>query len=313
MAQRDSSTRTQYLSRKAQIAHLAERGWSNSDIAGELGITKEAVQYHLRSLEQIWLETILSDISAIKARKIAELAAVKKAAWGAWDVSSGAGDTLAQAGQVSEVEGEDAALQEALDRELDAEPLQITIDQDGEGVDVDETTRIILERVKDPLPKYGPTATDFTTGRIPLSDETFEKFQEAGEARLERLRRLGSSPRLSAKKGQRPRGRPPVGGEPHYLRIIIDAIESERAILGLDAPKRTIDLRLTPQMIREMGDDELERLIEKVGGKDLLTQTDMSIQAASVDKTREITDIVPSTGYSEENLVRGIRPKPDDV
>lgn len=312
--------RAQQISRKAMIAHLTERGWTPSQIADELNCSVQAVNYHLRSLEQIWLDQILVDISMIKARKVAELASLKRAAWTSYDISLGndmplvAGSADADAYDITEDSGVNPDMEVDL---ADADGNEIIdVNARDELLDdaevLDDVTKVLRQRADDPRPQHGPSASDFAQGRVPFTVDNVRHFQSAGEQRLHDLRerqRRGSvtlSPRRDYHVKQMPAK---LGGEPAFLKIILDAIERESMILGLDAPKRTVDLRLTPQMIREMGDDDLEKMIAKLGGEQLLEDLTAVSLADSIDKTRQNTGIVEERdgGVTEADRIRGSR------
>lgn len=342
-----NTSRHQQMTRKAFIAHLLERGWGVEDIAAELDTTVENVKYHARSLEQIWLEQILQDISLIKARKIAELAAVKRAAWDAFDKSvdkpvpvlidtpsdyAGVddGDTItsesssftsptpqAPSTQSPRTGGAivvDTTTGEILGEAVPVERKEGGDNEDEPGYDIDETTKVILNKAHKPIPTFGPTSSKYTRDHEHMSEEGFAEFQAAAEQRLQYHRTHTPATQVSLKAqsdeemyGQKRYkksrgGMKPDHGEPAYLKIILDAIERESAILGLDAPKRSVDLKLTPDALRQMTDDQLEGLIKRLGGRDMLEDLGLQALGDSIEATRQATGIVEEQGQGPETL-----------
>lgn len=329
MAAIHAKTRTQQLARKAHIAHLAERGWTLADIAAELGVSVPCVQYHLRSIEQMWLDQIFCDMTLIKARKAAELAAVKKAAWESFDASRQAagGDedssdvdadeeveavldilgikdprkevddlvgydteepdpdpypalnypevieaTATSSSPVVEIPDEDEEDVElgVIDRKY---PTPTRDDLDEPGIQISDTARLIMTSGSSTnAARAGLSSNEFSKGNVPFTEETFRQFQEDGERRLQALRDRKGRGRvgLTAKKGLRPRGRPVAGGDPAYLRVVLEALKSEKDMLGLDAPKRFLGLRISPEDVKNMSDDDIDKMIAKLGGPELL-------------------------------------------
>lgn len=295
-----AKTRAQQIARKAHIAHLAERGWTVQDIANDLGVSVPCVQYHLRALEQMWLEQIFRDISLIKARKAAELAAVKKAAWRGYDASSGETADDAPDMEVEDVlsffgvgDPSKEEPEEGYDLdEPDPNPLalpsaQPSIDRkypiptsDDLPADIDPTAGLIRSTPPvEEIHKKGVSSSDFSVRRKVLDGASFQQFKEDGERRLAELRerKATSTPiHLQPRKGLRPRGRPAAGGDPAYLRVVLDAIKSEKDMLGLDAPKKFLGLRISPEDLRGMDDEQLDKMIAKLGGPEILEALESS-------------------------------------
>lgn len=53
-------------------------------------------------------------------------------------------------------------------------------------------------------------------------------------------------------------------GDPRYLRIVLDVIAAKRELFGTDAPKKSIELTITPADLQNMSDEQLADLREKM-------------------------------------------------
>jgi len=255
----------QQLARKAQIAHMLERGWSTTQIAEELGISTSTVEQHIKALEHIWLQQILKDVTLIKARKLAEYSAVKRAAWHAFD-----GDEGITGAPVEDVETEGSF----------------------EGATFDDTTyQIMNEAFVD-----GPKVSDLLADGGP----DLEEFREAGSKRVERLRSLQGQT-IGDRSSTRKPGRPRVRKEAAFLKIVLDAIAGEKDLLGLDAPKKSLNLNINPENIKHLTDDQLDALIKKTGLTEFINDLSMTDPAEELSSSvAQIRDYTYGTNSNDE-------------
>lgn len=57
-------------------------------------------------------------------------------------------------------------------------------------------------------------------------------------------------------------------GDAVYLRIILETVKAERELLGLDAPKKSVELQITPADISRMSTEQLEKLVAQLSKGD---------------------------------------------
>jgi hypothetical protein len=261
-------TSANQLSVRAQVAHLLERGYTPTMIAQELRVSINAAKRVIEQVEMMFYDQIMADMSILKARKISELAAVKRAAWAGWDRGHGEpvigelyDDEPLEIVEVPEL------LTQALDEALDG--------VGGEGLTTEQRSLVAQGAGQDLM-------TVLMNRANPQPDPTFEEDPEgwraAAERRLEEHRYVTSGAFASAYEGRaaNPRSvkksKDKPTGDPVFLKLVLEAIAQERALLGLDAARRQLNLNLTPQALREMSDDEIERKLRKLAGPDALSQ-----------------------------------------
>jgi hypothetical protein len=249
--------RGQQLARKAQIAHMLERGWSVTQIAEELQCAIGTIQAHVRTLEQIWLDQIMVDVSRIKARKVAEYSAVKRAAWHAFDGNEG-----------------------------------LMLDEESQIVEsgYDDVAHHILSKAH--AGDRGPEEFDFS------NDEEVDAFRSAGMARVERFRSYQDQNIGTKSRGRTPGRRGTMAGA-SYLKIVLDAIQGEKDLLGLDAPKKSLNMTITPAMLRSLSDEQLDKLIAKTGLADILNDEGDFDDVTPPVLEANVTEIRERTNHNE--------------
>jgi hypothetical protein len=77
----------QILEHRAKVALLHNQGWSNVEIADELGIPKWTVCRDLAAVRANWQESALENISQAKKDELAKIDMIEKEAWEQWERS----------------------------------------------------------------------------------------------------------------------------------------------------------------------------------------------------------------------------------
>lgn len=73
---------------KAEIARLRIQGKSEAEIGRILGgVTRQAISYHWRKIEDGWKRSAQADIALYKGRQLDEIAVLREEAWEAWSRS----------------------------------------------------------------------------------------------------------------------------------------------------------------------------------------------------------------------------------
>lgn len=73
---------------RALIAERRLKGYKQSDIALELGVTQQQVSYDLKVVRKRWRDDQIASVEEHVSQKIAEVELVKQKAWEAWDAST---------------------------------------------------------------------------------------------------------------------------------------------------------------------------------------------------------------------------------
>lgn len=269
----------QQLSLRARAAHLLSRGYNTVALAQELGISLRGARRLVLSCENMWHEEIVRSISIIKARQLAELGAVKRASWEGWDRTHGASeirelyDTDEQAAEGGDgSDGSDGdglvlspgvSLVDSLDEVLDE-----ALEEVGGVVSLSEEARELLHGASEDvvaalMQRANPKPVNYANDP--------EAWEREAMARLE-AHRIRTTVAISETRSSQAKKVKAAAGDPAYLKLVLEAIAQERAILGTDAPRRQMNLNLTPETLKEMSDDELDRKIRKLGGTELLDQ-----------------------------------------
>lgn len=79
--QRDKTTRQAH---RKKAARLTLEGWTQDEIAVELGISQKTVSYDLKAIRKQWAKDAQQDFLALRAEKLAELLHLKKTYYEAW-------------------------------------------------------------------------------------------------------------------------------------------------------------------------------------------------------------------------------------
>jgi hypothetical protein len=72
---------------RAEIARLYLRSWTQAEIGGQLGLSRQQVGYDLDAVRQEWLRSSLQDFNARKAEELARIDRLERQYWDAWDAS----------------------------------------------------------------------------------------------------------------------------------------------------------------------------------------------------------------------------------
>lgn len=221
--------------RRARIAHMLERGYTPYQMCEELGVSTGMISHYVAELEAEWRAQAEKTLSTIKAQRLAELAAVKREAWESWDLSTGRERINPEA-----IFADDGLEHIVESPATPTEPLLLPGDIPIEGT-------LNLPPVNLPAivghGREGPSGLD-----------ELEEPEDAAVAEV-----------LAAVKEAMRAKRP---GDGAYLKLVLDAIKAEREVLGLDAPKRSIELQITEADIRRMSTDQLEKLAAQLGKRD---------------------------------------------
>lgn len=278
----------QQLSLRARAAHLLSRGYNTVALAQELGVSITRARHLVASCENMWHEEIVRSISLIKARQMVELGAVKRAAWEGWDRTHGApevkelydSDEEAGAGAGAEVVGGELELSpgvtlvDSLDQMID----EVLHDVGGIESLTPEAREVLRGANEDVvaalMQRANPSPVDYSEDPV--------AWEREAVARLEAHRIRTTTPigDTRSSQGKKIKG---MAGDPAYLKLVLESIAQERAIMGTDAPRRQMNLNITPEGLREMSDDELERKIRKLGGTELLDSFAEEAESSSGD------------------------------
>lgn len=74
--------------RRNKVAELTLKGFTQSEIALELGYTQSQISRDLKIISGQWKESMLQDISLIKSRELAKLDMIERRLWDAWERST---------------------------------------------------------------------------------------------------------------------------------------------------------------------------------------------------------------------------------
>ena len=72
---------------RRRIADLYLAGWTQTDIADELGVSQPTVSGDLKALQRDWLASSLIDFDAAKAQELAKIDRLEREYWTAWEES----------------------------------------------------------------------------------------------------------------------------------------------------------------------------------------------------------------------------------
>lgn len=75
--------------RRAEVARLYLRGWTQTRIAEFIGVAQPTVSKDLKALQQAWRDAALRDFDEAKARELARLDEVEREAWDAYQRTVG--------------------------------------------------------------------------------------------------------------------------------------------------------------------------------------------------------------------------------
>lgn len=78
---------TQREQDRAKVAELYCKGWTQAEIAAEIGVTQPMVSYDLKILHQRWHAAAMEHIDTQKARELAKIDRLEREYWGAWEAS----------------------------------------------------------------------------------------------------------------------------------------------------------------------------------------------------------------------------------
>lgn len=67
-----------------RVADLYSRGFSQSAIAQEIGVSQQQVSYDLKTIHERWRESGIRNLDEAKERELRRLDAVEQEAWDAW-------------------------------------------------------------------------------------------------------------------------------------------------------------------------------------------------------------------------------------
>lgn len=80
------------------ISNLYMKGWLQTDIAKELGISNATISRDLRTLYKQWERSSLVDIDSKKAEELAKIDHLEREYWDAWERSCKDAETIRQEG-----------------------------------------------------------------------------------------------------------------------------------------------------------------------------------------------------------------------
>lgn len=72
-----------------RIASLYLRGWRQSDIASEIGLSRQQVGYDLKTIQNRWRTQTTINLDEAKQRELARLDELEREYWAAWEASKG--------------------------------------------------------------------------------------------------------------------------------------------------------------------------------------------------------------------------------
>lgn len=72
------------LNRRKQVTEMYLRGWSQWDIANEVGVNQSVVHEDIRYMHREWLSSIVEQIDEVKTRDLAKLDMVENEMWKAY-------------------------------------------------------------------------------------------------------------------------------------------------------------------------------------------------------------------------------------
>jgi hypothetical protein len=88
-----ASTKLQMLARRKRVAELAVQGWTQIEIAAELGVSQGTISTDLKAVRKMWAESAVIAMDEMKATEKAKLDYIEREAFGAWDRSKGERET----------------------------------------------------------------------------------------------------------------------------------------------------------------------------------------------------------------------------
>jgi len=131
--------------RRAEIARLYLQGLTGLEISEKVNVSPSQVSRDLAAINKTWQSETLQDISEKKARDLAELTAIKRELWEAWQKTKGKPDPrfmaeiLKALKQISELLGYNSAqklaisIEEMNDSEIDKLLLKILSSNENES------------------------------------------------------------------------------------------------------------------------------------------------------------------------------------
>jgi hypothetical protein len=72
---------------RAEVAHLYLQGWTQAEIGGRLGLSRQQVGYDLGAIREDWQQSTLTDFNARKAEELARIDRLEREYWSAWEAS----------------------------------------------------------------------------------------------------------------------------------------------------------------------------------------------------------------------------------
>jgi hypothetical protein len=79
---------------RRRIAALYLKGWLQTDIAAEVGLSQGTISLDLKVLHKAWLQSSLVDIATAKGREIAKIDALEREYYRAWERSQEDAETI---------------------------------------------------------------------------------------------------------------------------------------------------------------------------------------------------------------------------
>ena len=77
----------QIARRRQQVAELYVKGWFQTAIAEELGVSQTTVCHDLKAIRKQWRESSIRDFDAARERELCKLDLLEREAWAAWQRS----------------------------------------------------------------------------------------------------------------------------------------------------------------------------------------------------------------------------------
>jgi hypothetical protein len=78
---------------RVEIARLYLKGWTQAEIGGQLGLSRQQVGYDLEAVRQGWLQSSLMDFNAKKAEELARIDQLEREYRDAWEKSKSGHET----------------------------------------------------------------------------------------------------------------------------------------------------------------------------------------------------------------------------
>jgi len=238
---RSKGTVAEREERRALIAILDRRGYSNKQIANKVGVSLTQVVYDLAKINKRYIESQIKERELLIAYKIQQYKDIRKEAWEAWELS--------KQSHVKSVKEYSAPL----------------------GVEKVEET---LFGDNKPKPKRGrgrpakAKAQPITVNNeveLPLSDPNYSPKTVNSSGFMESMRKIKE---IVTVEGALPAN--------EYLATILKTLEAERQLLGIDLEEKNEGVTLINMDWSKMilpvnlnGNDDVEALIEREESKAL--------------------------------------------